>query len=248
MTGSTSVKSPSAGSDGEGASGERPTRSPTGLSSSARSRFRSQVNELVHRHPDRPPPGSEAVATATDRLLVDSPDGPSPLDNVRAQVDELIRPPDSRRGADFDTDLAHIDEFLLQVESQSIERQARFERIGGAKNQVLIGILMLEWIAFVVWFWLWWLQPEHQVSPMRTAIDASLLLYVSVLLPAMPALYLTRIRRRQSGPSRPLDSGGHGRDQGPVGTMGPGEEHLVGHEAPGLSVPLHRLAAGREPE
>ncbi|HEX3981671.1 MAG TPA: glycosyltransferase family 2 protein [Acidimicrobiales bacterium] len=186
---------PPAGSDGEGAGRERPTRPPTGLSSTARSRFRSQVTELVHRHPDRPPPGSEAAATVTDRLLVDSPDSPSPLDNVRAQVADLIRPPDSRRGADFETDLAHIDEFLLQVESQSIERQARFERIGGAKNQILIGILMLEWIAFVVWFWLWWLQPEHQVSPMRTAIDASLLLYVSVLLPAMPALYLTRIRR-----------------------------------------------------
>ncbi|MGD0314117.1 MAG: glycosyltransferase family 2 protein [Acidimicrobiales bacterium] len=204
-------------SDGGGPDDDRSARPPTGLSSSALSRVRAQVSELVHRHPDGPSKGGEAAGAAGDRLLTDTPDGASPLDNVRAQVDELIRHQDGApsaaldrvsaqvddlilheddlRSVDFETDLAHIDEFLLQVESQSIERQARFERIGGAKNQVLIGILMLEWIAFVVWFWVWWLQPEHQVSPMRTAIDASLLLYVSVLLPAMPALYLTRIRR-----------------------------------------------------
>ncbi len=208
---------PEPGSDGDGADGDGPGRQSTGLSSSALSRIRAQVSELVHRRSDSPSKVGDGGGPTHDMLLTDRPDGPSPLDNVRAQVDELVRSQDGRssstidraptqvddlilheddlRSAEFETDLAHVDEFLLQVESQSIERQARFERIGGVKNQILIGVLMLEWVAFLVWFWVWWLQPEHQVSPMRTAIDASLLLYVSVLLPAMPALYLTRIRR-----------------------------------------------------
>ena len=54
---------------------------------------------------------------------------------------------------------------------------------------------MVCWSVCVVNFWIWWLEPVHQVSVGRTLVVAALLLYLTVLLPSLPVLYLIRARR-----------------------------------------------------
>jgi cellulose synthase/poly-beta-1,6-N-acetylglucosamine synthase-like glycosyltransferase len=119
----------------------------------------------------------------------------SALDRVRHQVDELVRPQDDPSPADLDADLEQIDEFLLHVESQLRVREGRFERVCRGRTQLAITALFMTWIALLVSFWAWWLEPAHRVSPGRTVIEAGLLLYVTLILPAMPAFYILRVRR-----------------------------------------------------
>jgi cellulose synthase (UDP-forming) len=82
-------------------------------------------------------------------------------------------------------------------------RAEYFERICSGPLGILIGVLVATWLASLVSFWLWWLQPSHQVSITRTSVVAALLIYVTVVLPAPAAFYLLRLRRLNSATVSP---------------------------------------------
>jgi cellulose synthase (UDP-forming) len=70
-----------------------------------------------------------------------------------------------------------------------------FESLCRGRDRAFMVGLVGVWIVCLVNFWVWWLAPSHQVSATRTAIVAFVLIYITVLLPALPVLYLLRLRR-----------------------------------------------------
>jgi cellulose synthase/poly-beta-1,6-N-acetylglucosamine synthase-like glycosyltransferase len=70
-----------------------------------------------------------------------------------------------------------------------------FEPVCRGRQRVVIALLMVAWALLLVSFWTWWLEPVHLVSVTRSVITGSLLFYVTVLLPALPVLFLLRLRR-----------------------------------------------------
>src|SRR5664280_551707 len=97
--------------------------------------------------------------------------------------------------ADLDDAPSAIDEFIRHLERRPLSRVRPYQRVCQGRDRVAIAALMVCWSACVVSFWIWWLQPVHQVSVGRSIVVAGLLLYMTVLLPALPVLYLIRIRR-----------------------------------------------------
>jgi cellulose synthase/poly-beta-1,6-N-acetylglucosamine synthase-like glycosyltransferase len=153
------------------------------------------IDEFVDHLESRTATALKDVRVQVDQLLDRPGSDTAALQGVRTQVDQLIRHPSDRTPEEIEDDLSQIDEFIRHVEEQARPRPGQWEHVVKRGTQVAIGLIVGVWLGFVAWFWVWWLQPEHRVSPARTAIDAFLLLYVSLILPAMPALYLTRIRR-----------------------------------------------------
>lgn len=67
---------------------------------------------------------------------------------------------------------------------------------GGWRRAVnLVGIAL--WLATLIWFWLWWLQPEHLHSPARWALVTAILAWIT-LLPAYYIILFARARVPQS--------------------------------------------------
>jgi cellulose synthase (UDP-forming) len=84
------------------------------------------------------------------------------------------------------------DHDLVEVGDRPIEA---FTRVWRGWDRAAISVLMACWVVLLVTFWVWWAEPVHQVSATRTAVDAFLLAYMTVILPALPVVYLLRVRR-----------------------------------------------------
>jgi len=61
---------------------------------------------------------------------------------------------------------------------RSLDRQALAPSVGRL-DRVLIAALSTAWLACLVWFWVWWLQPEHVVTWPGLVVNSVLLLYLS---------------------------------------------------------------------
>lgn len=57
-----------------------------------------------------------------------------------------------------------------------------------------VTLLSAGWLAGLVWFWVWWLQPEHRVGWTGLIVNSALLIYLA-LLPLQFVLVCTRMRR-----------------------------------------------------
>ncbi|MET9682429.1 glycosyltransferase family 2 protein [Streptomyces coeruleorubidus] len=67
-----------------------------------------------------------------------------------------------------------------------------------ARDRATVAGFALSWAICFVWFWTWWLEPQHRVGWPGLIVNSALLLYVTVL----PAYFLAMIcRLRQVNPS-----------------------------------------------
>jgi len=62
------------------------------------------------------------------------------------------------------------------------------------RTRVAIALITLAWIAAVGSFWVWWLEPSHEVTAFGMVITSALLLYLS-LFPAGFVIAVQRLRR-----------------------------------------------------
>ncbi|WP_207918915.1 glycosyltransferase family 2 protein [Saccharopolyspora karakumensis] len=69
------------------------------------------------------------------------------------------------------------------------------------RDRVVIGVLSAGWLASLVYFWCWWLQPAHRASVFGLVANSVLIAYLSV----MPAYFLLSINRmRKVDPTKRL--------------------------------------------
>ncbi|MFJ4776235.1 glycosyltransferase family 2 protein [Streptomyces sp. NPDC088762] len=61
-------------------------------------------------------------------------------------------------------------------------------------DRVKVALLTTGWVASLVWFWVWWLQPEHRIGWVGLAVNSALLLYLA-LLPVHFIVAVVRLRR-----------------------------------------------------
>lgn len=64
-------------------------------------------------------------------------------------------------------------------------------------------MIAIGWAASFVWFWSWWLQPEHRAGLVGLIVNSALLLYLT----ALPAyFFITALRLRRVNPALPIPS------------------------------------------
>ncbi|MFF9100247.1 glycosyltransferase family 2 protein [Streptomyces rubrogriseus] len=69
------------------------------------------------------------------------------------------------------------------------------------RDRFLLAVIALGWTTSFVWFWTWWLQPEHRVGWAGLVINSALLLYLT----ALPAyFFVTALRVRRVDPALPV--------------------------------------------
>lgn len=64
----------------------------------------------------------------------------------------------------------------------------------GRGDRVLVAVLGVGWVASLVLFWVWWLQPAHRTSWTGLAVNSAVLAYLT-LLPSYFLLTANRLRR-----------------------------------------------------
>ncbi|MER6100410.1 glycosyltransferase family 2 protein [Streptomyces sp. NPDC001728] len=61
-------------------------------------------------------------------------------------------------------------------------------------DRFLVALLSLGWVACLVWFWVWWLEPSHRLGWTGLVVNSALLLYLAYL-PVHFLVALIRMRR-----------------------------------------------------
>ncbi|MGQ4729084.1 glycosyltransferase family 2 protein [Streptomyces sp. Ju416(a)] len=69
-----------------------------------------------------------------------------------------------------------------------------FVRAFSRSDRFLVTLLSLGWVACLVWFWTWWLEPSHRIGWLGMVINSALLLYLTYL-PVHFLVALIRMRR-----------------------------------------------------
>ncbi|MEV5696461.1 MULTISPECIES: glycosyltransferase family 2 protein [Streptomyces violaceoruber group] len=69
------------------------------------------------------------------------------------------------------------------------------------RDRFLLAVIALGWTTSFVWFWSWWLQPEHREGWPGLVINSALLLYLTIL-PAY--FFVTALRVRRVDPALPV--------------------------------------------
>ncbi|MEU3793332.1 glycosyltransferase [Streptomyces fructofermentans] len=72
-------------------------------------------------------------------------------------------------------------------------RPGSFVRRLDVGDRLTVLVLTLCWVACLVWFWTWWLRPEHRVGWVGLAVNSALLLYLA-LLPVHFLVAVVRLR------------------------------------------------------
>ncbi|MCZ7432936.1 glycosyltransferase family 2 protein [Streptomyces sp. WMMC1477] len=73
-------------------------------------------------------------------------------------------------------------------------RPTAFVRQLSGATRVKATLLSAAWVACLVWFWSWWLQPEHRVGWVGLIVNSALLAYLA-LLPVHFIVAVIRLRR-----------------------------------------------------
>ncbi|WP_412079175.1 glycosyltransferase family 2 protein [Streptomyces xanthophaeus] len=76
-------------------------------------------------------------------------------------------------------------------------RATSFVRQFGTADRIKVAVLTTGWVACLVWFWVWWLRPEHRIGWVGLAVNSALLLYLA-LLPLHFVVAVVRLRRFDS--------------------------------------------------
>jgi cellulose synthase/poly-beta-1,6-N-acetylglucosamine synthase-like glycosyltransferase len=63
-------------------------------------------------------------------------------------------------------------------------------------DRMRVGLMAAGWVACLVWFWMWWLQPAHRIGWVGLAVTSTLLMYLGL----MPLRFLAALRLRRFNP------------------------------------------------
>ncbi|MFI2436683.1 glycosyltransferase family 2 protein [Streptomyces sp. NPDC018693] len=118
--------------------------------------------------------------------------------------------------ADGPADLVTIERHLARISSGNVVRATQMGPVFGSpsprrtvdaktfvlalplRGRVLLSLITLCWAASFVWFWSWWLEPQHRASWAGLLINSALLLYLT----ALPAyFFVTALRVRRINPA-----------------------------------------------
>jgi cellulose synthase/poly-beta-1,6-N-acetylglucosamine synthase-like glycosyltransferase len=80
--------------------------------------------------------------------------------------------------------------FAGRPRSRSV-RRGTFVRVLSGEDQAVVVGLAISWALVLVWFWMWWLRPEHRVGWPGLVINSVLLLYLT----ALPLYFLITVNR-----------------------------------------------------
>lgn len=73
-----------------------------------------------------------------------------------------------------------------------------FAPVLGIRDRLLVAALTIAWGLCFVWFWMWWLQPEHRIGWAGLIVNSVLLLYLT----SLPCYFLIAVGRlRRVAPS-----------------------------------------------
>lgn len=93
-------------------------------------------------------------------------------------------------------------EFGLPYPARSV-RPGTFLPLLSRRDHGLLRAIAIGWAASFVWFWSWWLQPEHRAGLVGLIVNSALLLYLT----ALPAyFFITALRLRRVNPALPIPS------------------------------------------
>lgn len=137
-------------------------------------------------------PGLVREAAATDGRIP----GPS---GEQATLKDQIRELSRGRVAEVPPDGPVFAEPRRALET----RPTSFVRQFGTADRVKVAALTLGWVGCLVWFWVWWLSPEHRIGWVGLAVNSALLLYLA-LLPVHFLVAVVRLRRFDSQIEVPL--------------------------------------------
>ncbi|MGX1886610.1 glycosyltransferase family 2 protein [Streptomyces sp. NPDC055287] len=128
-------------------------------------------------------PGLAGQADATDQLIT-APAGPH--EALSAQLLSL---------SDGRVVRIHSEgpEFGLPSRSLRIQASSLITALSPL-DRVKVGALAAGWVVCLVWFWTWWLQPEHRISWVGLAVNSALLTYLA-LMPLHFLVAVLRLRR-----------------------------------------------------
>lgn len=73
--------------------------------------------------------------------------------------------------------------------------KCRYFALASRGQQNLIDAIALAWLASAVWFWQWWIDAEHVVTPLGTIVNSAVLAFEFLLLPAWFIAFARRARR-----------------------------------------------------
>ncbi|MFG2309882.1 glycosyltransferase family 2 protein [Streptomyces sp. NPDC048566] len=88
-------------------------------------------------------------------------------------------------------------DFVHPYTSRTV-RPATFVPLLGRRDHTLLWAIATGWAAGFVWFWTWWLQPEHRAGWAGLLVNSALLLYLTIL-PAY--FFVTALRLRRVNPA-----------------------------------------------
>ncbi|CAL9594145.1 glycosyltransferase family 2 protein [Streptomyces sp. NPDC052644] len=80
-------------------------------------------------------------------------------------------------------------------------RPTTFVPVLAGRDRALLAALALCWLASFVWFWVWWLQPQHRVGWAGLVVNSLLLLYLT----GLPGYFFAAtLRLRRVDPALPV--------------------------------------------
>ncbi len=146
-------------------------------------------------------PGRETsvstAGTAPTRLLPESPVTETPVDPGPRPGQETHRPLQQPQtwirelsGGNVTATPASGPVFAHPPRRGS-PRPATFVHRLGVRDRLAVAVAATGWAVCFVWFWVWWLQPEHRAGWVGLVVNSALLAYLSCL----PAYYLVSVLR-----------------------------------------------------
>jgi cellulose synthase (UDP-forming) len=79
------------------------------------------------------------------------------------------------------------------VAPAAVREHGHLVSLHSTRQRVQLGLLVTAWLIALLRFWVWWLDPEHQVGPLRHAIN-SLALFWTTIIPGYFVFFLWRAR------------------------------------------------------
>ncbi|MFJ5833601.1 glycosyltransferase family 2 protein [Streptomyces sp. NPDC093089] len=119
-------------------------------------------------------------------LAAPSPGSPEEWEALGREIEALSNGSVASIGPDGPV-LARPAHGLTPLRSSFVRAFSRFDRL-------VVALLSLGWVACLVWFWTWWLEPSHRIGWLGLVVNSALLLYLTYL-PVHFIVALIRMRR-----------------------------------------------------